>query len=153
MVKAGASNRVTFLYQRIGQCGFLLAIFSKGTVADRARPGFHCVNATAIEIVMSTKMTALIGATACAGLLVTFVPGFAEIATVFMPSDRLHAGLNDPAATIRPNNPGCSSDPWPYGCGWHAPLEKKHVAKKAHGGRHRDFVTSDLSASRNLKEE
>jgi hypothetical protein len=103
---------------------------------------------------MSTKMTALIGATACAGLLVTFVPGFArEIASVFMPSDGLLAGINSPAAVVRPNSPGCSSEPWPYGCSWHAAPEKKHVAKKVHGRRHRDFVTSYLSASQNLKEE
>jgi hypothetical protein len=103
---------------------------------------------------MSTKMTALIGATACAGLLVTFVPGFArEIATVFMPSDWLRAGMNDPAAVTGPNSPGCSSEPWPYGCGWHASSEQKRVAKKIHNRRHHHVVTSYLSASQNLKEE
>jgi hypothetical protein len=142
------------LYQRIGQCAFLLAIFSQGTVADRSRPGFHCSDITAIGIVMSTKMTALIGATACAGLVVTFAPGFArEIASVFMPSDKLLVGMSGPAAITRPNTPSCSSEPWPYGCSWHASPEKKRVAKKSHNRRHRDFMTSYLSASRNLKEE
>ena len=101
---------------------------------------------------MSNKITALAGAASCAGLVVTFAPGFArEIAATVMPSGKLHAAINDRAAAIDP--PDCASYSWPYNCNWHASSERKHVAKRPYKHHHRDVLTSNLSASGNLKQE
>jgi hypothetical protein len=109
---------------------------------------------TANAIAMRNKTTALIGAAACAGLIVTFVPGFArELATAVVPSGKLHSGTKDRAAVMGPADPGCSPAPWPYGCNWHASAEPKHIAKRIHDRRHHDVMTSYLSPSGNLKEE
>ena len=86
---------------------------------------------------MIKKMAVLIGAAACIGLVVIFVPGFArEIAAGVMPLSKIHLGIEDDGLVIRPHA-ACPYDPWPYGCDWRAPIVRKQIVKKARTRHHR----------------
>ena len=60
------------------------------------------------EIDMIQKMTVLIGAAACTGLVIIFVPGFArEIAAGVMPLSKIHLGVEDGGLDISPPDAAC----------------------------------------------
>ena len=68
---------------------------------------------------MIKKMIVLIGAAACTGLVVIFVPGFArEIDAGVMPLSKIQLGIEDGGLVISPPDAACPHDPWPYGCDW-----------------------------------
>ena len=92
---------------------------------------------------MIKKITALITATTCMGLIAFIAPGFArEIVAVAMPSGNLHAGIDNGGLAIRPPDSGCSRDPWPYGCDWRVSSGRAQVVKRAHNRRHGHEVTT-----------
>jgi hypothetical protein len=92
---------------------------------------------------MIKKITALIAAATCTGLIALIASGFSrEIATVAMPFGRLHTGIENDSLPIRPPDSGCSRDPWPYGCDWRASSERRQIVKKVHNRYHRHALTS-----------
>jgi hypothetical protein len=87
---------------------------------------------------MIKKMTVLIGAAACAGLVFIFVPGFArEITASVMPSSKIQLGIDGGGLVISPPDAACPRDPWPYGCEWLAPIGRKQIVKKVRTRHHR----------------
>ncbi len=90
------------------------------------------------EIDMIKKMIVLIGAAACTGLVIIFVPGLArEIAAGVMPLSKIHLGVEDGGLDIRPPDAACSHDAWPYGCDWRAPIGRKQIVKRVRTRHHR----------------
>lgn len=91
---------------------------------------------------MIKKITALIAAAACMGLIAFIAPGFArEIAAVALPSGKLRAGIDNGILATRPPVSGCPADPWPYGCDWRASGQTK-IAKRVHNRHQRRSVTT-----------
>lgn len=67
---------------------------------------------------MINKITALIAAAACMGLIAFIAPGFArEIAAVALRSGKRRAGIDDGILATRPPVSGCPVDPWPFNAG------------------------------------
>lgn len=92
---------------------------------------------------MNKKITVLIGAAACTGLIVVFVPGFArEIAAGVGPSTKLQSGIEGGGLVISPPDAACSQDPWPYGCNWGAPTRRKKIVKKGQARYHHYGLTT-----------
>jgi len=92
---------------------------------------------------MIKKITVLIAAATCMGLIAFIAPGFArEIAAVAMPFGKLQTGIGNSSLVISPPDSGCSRDPWPYGCDWRASSERRQIAKKAHNRHHLHAVTA-----------
>jgi hypothetical protein len=91
------------------------------------------------EIDMIKKMIVFIGAAACTGLVLTFVPGFArEMAAGVMPLSKIQLGIEDGGLVISPPDAAFPHDPWPYGCDWRAtPLGRKQIVKRVRTRHHR----------------
>ncbi len=86
---------------------------------------------------MIKKMIGLIGAAACTGLVVIFVPGFArEIDAGVMPLSKIQLGVEDGGLVISPPDAACPHDPWPYGCDWRAPIGQKQIVKRVRTRHH-----------------
>jgi hypothetical protein len=86
---------------------------------------------------MIKKMTVLIGAAACTGLVVIFVLGFARgIAAGVMPFGKTQLGIEDSNLVISPPDITCRRDPWPYGCDWRASVGRKHFVKEVRTRHH-----------------
>jgi hypothetical protein len=95
------------------------------------------------EIDMIKKMIVLIGAVACTGLVVIFVPGFArEIGAGVMLLSKIELGVEDAGLVISPPDAGCPHDPWPYGCDWRAPIGQKQIVKSVRTRHHRYALTT-----------
>ncbi len=88
---------------------------------------------------MIKKMIVLIGAAACMGLVVIFVPGFArEIAAGVMPLSKIQLGIEVGRLVNSPPDAACPHDPWPYGCDWRAtPIGRKQIVKRVRTRHHR----------------
>ncbi len=87
---------------------------------------------------MIKKVLIFLGAAACTGLIVIFVPGFAdEIAAGVMPVSKIQLGIEHGASAIGPPDGTCSHDPWPYGCNWRASTGRKQIVKKVLIRHHR----------------
>ena len=88
---------------------------------------------------MIKKMIVFIGAAACTGLVLTFVPGFArEIVAGVMPLSKIQLGIEDGGLVISPPDAACPHDPWPYGCDWRAtPMGRKQIVKRVRTRHHR----------------
>jgi hypothetical protein len=92
---------------------------------------------------MTRRIIALIGAAACTGLIVIFIPGFArEIAAGVTPSSEIQTGIEDGSLVISPPDATCSHNPWPYGCDWRAPIGRKQIAKKIRNRHHPYALTT-----------
>ncbi len=84
---------------------------------------------------MIKKLTFAIGGAACAGLLITFMPGFArEIAAGVMPSTQAQSNVEGNIASLEP---ACAHAPWPFGCDWGAPIGRKKIVRKGEVRHHR----------------
>ena len=88
------------------------------------------------EIDMIKKMIVLIGAVACTGLVVIFVPGFArEMDAGVMPFSKIQLGIEeDGGLVINPPDAVCPHYSWPYGCDWRPPTGRfvKRVRTRHH---------------------
>jgi len=90
---------------------------------------------------MINKLRVLIGAAACTGLAVIFVPGFArEIDAGVISFSTIHLGNADGGSVINSPNTGCPHYSWPYGCVWRPPTGRKQIVKLVRT-RHYRFAT------------
>ena len=87
---------------------------------------------------MTKKMTAFIGAATLAGLFVVFAFGFArEVGAGIMTFNKIQLGIGDDGLVINPPVGVCPREPWPYGCDWRAPTERKQIVKNTRTRHHR----------------
>jgi len=87
---------------------------------------------------MIKKIAVLVAAAACTGFVVICIPGFArEIAASVLPFSKIHLGTEDGGLAVRPPDVTCRHDPWPYGCDWRTPIERKQIAKKVRNRHYR----------------
>jgi len=89
---------------------------------------------------MIKKLRVLIGAAACIGLAVIFVPGFArEIDAGVMPLSKIQLGIENGGLVINPPDAVCPHYSWPYGCDWRASTGRKQIVKRVRT-RHHHFA-------------
>jgi hypothetical protein len=94
---------------------------------------------------MIRKLTVLIGAAACFGLAVIFVPGFArEIDAGVIPFSKMKSGNEGGRLVINPPDAACPHYAWPYGCDWRPQTGRKQIVKKVRTRHHRFAVITAL---------
>jgi hypothetical protein len=88
------------------------------------------------------KLKFLIGAVACTGLAIIFVPGFArEMDAGVMPFSKIQLGIEeDGGLVINPPDAVCPHYSWPYGCDWRPPTGRKQIVKRVRTRHHRFAV-------------
>ena len=87
---------------------------------------------------MIKKLKFLIGAVACTGLAIIFVPGFArEIDAGVMPFSKIQLGNEDGGLGINSPDAGCPHYSWPYGCDWRPPIGQEQILKNVRTRHHR----------------
>jgi hypothetical protein len=81
---------------------------------------------------MVKRVTVVVAAFFCVGLVIIFAPGFArDIEAGVMSVDKIQPGTAAGHSIASPEA-GCSRQPWPYGCDWRASSEpKKKIARSA----------------------
>ena len=97
------------------------------------------------EIDMIKKLRAVIGAVACTGLAVIFIPGFAgEIDAGIVPFSTIQLGNADGGLVVNSPDAGCPHYSWPYGCDWRPPAGQKRIVKQVRARHHRLAAITDL---------
>jgi hypothetical protein len=94
---------------------------------------------------MIKKLKVLIGAVACTGLAIIFVPGFArDIDAGVMPFSKIQLGNEDGGLGINSPDAGCPHYSWPYGCDWRPPTGRKQIVKMVRTRHHRYAAITGL---------
>ncbi len=97
------------------------------------------------EIDMIKKLRAGIGAVACTGLAVIFIPGFAgEIDAGIIPFSTIQLGNKDGGLVVDSPDAGCPHYSWPYGCDWRPAAGQKRIVKQVRARQHRFAAITGL---------